>query len=408
MYKKNSLCKDKRFQAILIANILSSIGSGITMIAIPLLLVMQPNGNKLFGVVMLAMTVFSFLITPSIGYVIDKFSRKKLLLIGEFTGFLTIFLFALSGFFSDYATWHYVALYGIGSLYYTFFYPTIFAFNQEVFDSKVLHSLNGMMEIQGQLSSMIAGAAASIMLTKWDIQWILVFDCFTYIVAFYFFSKVEYVKTKSLSNEHKPKIAEGYHFINQNKRLSIFLFLSLMPFISVMLTNYLFPIYLIEQLKASSEAYGIQNMFYGFGALLAGVFVPVFIQKMGNEQVILFTVSAFAIGMSFIIYMKWLPLYFLFICFLAFMNAATRVARNTFIMEHIPNELVGRVDSIFRLVSLAVRIVLTVWFTYLASSNDIKNAFLVLDILLILSAVGIFISYKNQYKKQLLRFRRIS
>lgn len=128
-----ALYKDRRFQAVVAANVLSSIGSGITMLAIPLLLVASPDGNKLFGTIMLIMTVISFVATPYIGVLIDRTSRKQMLLTVELIGFITVMLFVIVGFMTDYSTIHYIILYGTGNLYYTFFYPTIFALNQEVF-----------------------------------------------------------------------------------------------------------------------------------------------------------------------------------------------------------------------------------------------------------------------------------
>ena len=41
----------------------------------------------------------------------------------------------------------------------------------------------------------------------------------------------------------------------------------------------------------------------------------------------------------------------------------TRVARNVLMMEEIPNEVMGRVDSLFRLIGTGIRIVLLMLFT---------------------------------------------
>lgn len=44
-------------------------------------------------------------------------------------------------------------------------------------------------------------------------------------------------------------------------------------------------------------------------------------------------------------------------------NAGTRVARNVLMMEEIPNEVMGRVDSLFRLIGTGIRILLLMLFT---------------------------------------------
>src|SRR5690606_28242623 len=169
-----SLYKDSRFRLIISANIASSIGSGITMIAIPWMLVSSDNGNKVFGYITIGMTILSFILTPFVGNLVDKFSRKKLLVLSEIICFALLLIFSLIGFIGlSYEIWHYTIIYMIGSLYYTIFYPTMFALNQEIFTKDQYKSLNGTMEVQGQLSSMIAGALASILLMKWDLHYIL-------------------------------------------------------------------------------------------------------------------------------------------------------------------------------------------------------------------------------------------
>src|SRR5690606_4089146 len=172
---------DARFRLILMANIASSIGTGITMIAVPWLLVTSENGNVLFGFITLGMTLINFLITPYIGTLVDRVSRKSLLLTSEILCLLAILVFAILGFAEQtYTIWHYTVIFMIGSLYYTIFYPSMFAMNQEIFDKSQYKALNGTMEVQEQLSSMIAGAVASFLLIHWELQSILLLNVASY------------------------------------------------------------------------------------------------------------------------------------------------------------------------------------------------------------------------------------
>lgn len=58
---KTSLYTDTRFRYLVAANVASSIGLEITMIAIPWLLVSSPGGSQILGYITLAMTIFNFL-----------------------------------------------------------------------------------------------------------------------------------------------------------------------------------------------------------------------------------------------------------------------------------------------------------------------------------------------------------
>jgi MFS family permease len=402
------LYRDPRLHKILAANILSSIGSGITMIAIPWLLITKANGGVLFGYASIGVTVMMLLLSPFIGSIIDLSSRKKLLLIGEVIGFLMVGVFAIWGFLGNgYDTWHLMVLFASGSLYYTLFYPTIFAFNQEIFKKTEYKALNGIMEVQGQLSSVLAGGAASLLVTKIDLKWILLVDTLTFAGAFVFLLLIPYTRNAMQSKGEKffTKMLGGYRYIRKFPSLFWFLLASFMPFIGVMVTNYVFPIYIEDILKADAEVLGKHSMIYGIGAVLAGLFIPLLLQKIGDKLSIVFTVILFTFSMTMYLFFPYLPIFYVLTIFIAFGNAGTRVARNSLMMDMIPNDKIGRVDSLFRMIGFGVRILLLSIFTNMISAKSALIPFGLLSIVLILSSVVVIFSvraqtHKNSYIKE--------
>ncbi|WP_226682835.1 MFS transporter [Sutcliffiella horikoshii] len=395
----NSLYKDSRFQYIILANVASAIGSGITMIAIPWLLVTSENGNEVFGYVAICMTIINFMLTPYLGYLIDKISRKRLLVSSKMVSLVALALFSGVGFVGlEYELWHYIVIYMIGSLYYTIFYPTMFALNQELFHKNQFKVLNGTMEVQGQLSSMLAGAIASVLLLKWDLHYILLLDVCTYALAIYFFVKIPYRKNRpvgAVSDGAKVSAFVAVDFIKREPAMFLFLLASTLPFIGVMLTNYLFPVYLADVLKVEGDIYGIQGMVYGLGAVLAGVFVPIAARKFEDKKLVAGTMVLFTLAISVMVY---LPVggYLFMMLLIALGNAGARVARNAFMMERIPNEIIGRVDGMLRAVGLLLRIVLLAVFTGLVSMGQILMCFTILaGILVIASSFVVVFSRKS-------------
>lgn len=398
-----TLFRDKRFYLILAANIFSSIGSGITMIAIPWLLVSEVDGGRLFGYITIFMTAVNFIATPLIGHLVDRYSRKKILLVGEIIGFLFVISFAIYGMMGyEYHVWHYVVLYGTGSMYYNLFYPAIFAFNQEIFDKQVYRSLNGAMEIQGQLSSVIAGALAAMLITKIDLQWLLLLDAMTYFIAFLLFKSIPYLSRILITSDESflLKLTEGFRFMKKEPVLFCFLIASFMPFIGVMVTNYVFPVYLANVLKVDASVYGSQSMVYGVGAIVAGVFIPYIALKWGNLRTIFFTELIYTVAISAIIVTSTIPVFFLLTMLLALGNAGTRVARNAYMMDVVPNAIMGRVDSLFRVIGLGMRLILLTVFTQLNNENNISFSFYVLSGLLIIAVFTIFYSGRIIKKRE--------
>ncbi|MBU8880111.1 MFS transporter [Bacillus sp. FJAT-29790] len=399
----NRLCHDRRFYLFLFANVLSSIGSGITMIAIPWLLVTQVDGGTVLGYTTIFMTIFNFVLTPWVGQIVDRYSRKQILMFGEAFGFILIMAFVIVGILGfDFQIGHYIILYGTGSLYYNFFYPAIFAFNQEVFEQSVYQSLNGAMEIQGQISSVIAGAVAAMLISTVDLHWMLLLDAITYFGAFLLYRAVPYSwKERALpKGSFWRNLTEGYWFLKKKPILFWFLMASFMPFIGVMVTNYVFPVYLADVLKTDASAYGMQSMVYGIGAAAAGMIIPFLAVKWGNRRSILVTVLIYTIGISAILLVDNIPFFFVLTVLLAFGNAGTRVARNSFMMEVVPNEIIGRVDSLFRVVGLGIRIVLLMIFTQFTASNNVLISFYLLTGLLVTSFLIVYCTEKTMKRQK--------
>ncbi|PEA53398.1 MFS transporter [Bacillus pseudomycoides] len=398
----SSLYRDSRLYYILGANSLSAIGSGITMITISWLLVTAPGGNTTFGYISIMSTLVMFLCTPFIGHCIDRFSRKTLLLVNEAIGAIAAFIMVCWGFTGhSYETVHYIVLYIAGSFYYLVFYPNIFAFNQEVFASEHYKSLSGTMEIQGQLTQFIAGAVASFMITIVAVKWILFINMLAYVGAFLLLSFIPYTKqrTKLGKQPFAKQIFEGVHFMKKRKQLFWFLFATYMPFIGVMMTNYLMPVYISDVLKANGSVYGTHGMMYGIGAMFAGIGIPILMKYVKMEVSIVFTMLIYTISITVMVIQPSVYLVYGLAIFMAMGNAGTRVARSVLMMEEVPNDIIGRVDSLFRFVGTGVRVILLIAFTTFVSQIGVMVPFYALSLLLI-GATCIGISYMKMQRKE--------
>ncbi|MEL4024912.1 MFS transporter [Lysinibacillus endophyticus] len=387
------IVRDSRFRLILLANIASSIGSGITMIAIPWLLVTSDSGNVLYGYITLGVTLINFFITPYVGKLIDLVSRKRLLIFSEIFCLLVILLFALYGFTGHtYSIWHYTVIYIIGNVYYTIFYPTMFALNQEIFNKDQYKSLNGTMEVQGQLSSMIAGALASYLLVHWELQSILLLNVISYAAATYFYLRLPYMKNKRVKDvSNRQDDWSSLQYLKENPKLFVFLFFSTMPFLGVLISNYLFPVYLSDVMNTTGDIYALENMIYAIGAISAGMTIPIIAKKISNEFTVIAGVALYCIAISIIVFVP-LPVFLTLSFFLALGNSGTRVARNSFMMDEIPNEIMGRVDGMLRTAGLLFRIIVIALFTKMISASLIIICFIILSGVMVIAALAVLFS----------------
>jgi MFS family permease len=374
------LLRDSRIRRLLLANITGSVGSGITIIAIPWLLVQRPNGDRLYGYVTVATTIALFVIAPYYGSWLDRHSRKFALLAGEVLGAaatLTMAVWiALTG---ETAAWQLLTLFFTGMLYYTLHYPAKFAFIQQIFEKRHYQQLMGLMEIQGQTASMLAGGLASVLLDHVPFYSILLFDAGTYLFSFIIQSTLPYKATHLnptvVAHNAWRSLAEGLRWLRARPQFTVFILCAMTPFIAVMTGHYLFPIYVQKVLHAPASVFGQGEMAFAFGALLAGIVGPRLLTRLAAPNVALGMIALFIVGLVLLGGFHNVYLFYLALLLLGLGNSGSRVARGSVLLHEVPNAIMGRVNVAFATADRVVRTILQFAAIYVVVRADASLAF---------------------------------
>lgn len=316
------------------------------MIGVPWLLVNRAGGSEIFGYATLASTIILFFLSPHIGVYIDRISRKKILLGSEVVGGSVTLLFALWGLSAGhFETWQLIVIYFSGSLYYNVHFPTQFAFTQEIFSKEQYKTLNSILEVQNQSTSMIAGGLASLLIDHIDFAWILLADSMTYFLGFGLFLLIPYIKNRSVAANGAvsmwSNIREGFAYLKTRPLLVMFFLCALMPFLCVMVGNYLYPVYITSVLHGGANVLGAADMIFAIGAVVAGLTVPLLMQRLGSYYTTILSFVIFGLSIVFFYVFPLVSIFLLFKTLNGWGNAGSRVARNTILMEMVPNHLIG-------------------------------------------------------------------
>lgn len=392
----NALLRDPRAQRLIAANLTSSIGSGVTIIAVPWLLVNRPGGSQIYGWTTALTTLAIFLFAPYYGAWVDRHSRKTMLLLGEVFGATATLAMALTGFFRDeYATWQLVTVYFCGMFYYTLHFPAKFAFIQQIFGRAHYQSLTSAMEVQGQTASMLAGGLASLLIGHVSLTTILLLDASTYAVSFALQSSIPYAATHQ-SPEAKAAapgawraVGEAWTWLRARPALSTFLLCSFVPFLGIMVGNYLFPIYVASTLHETPSVYGRGEMIFALGAIGAGLAVPFLTARYSHARTTVALAVVFLVGLALLaIWPRTLPFYAAMIL-LGLGNAGVRVARNVIVLEAVPNALMGRVHVFFLVFERSLRTLLILLMTAVVDVQGAPFCFALLLLVNIAAFVGL-------------------
>ena len=169
----------KAIVLIFISNIISGFAQGISMIAIPLFFISTLDEPLVFYNFYLFVTFLVLFWGLYAGTIIDRYCRKKIFIYTNIICGIVILSSSIYGFHNDFIrhNFHFsylnidiqsplvLLVFGLTMFNYNIHYPNLYAFVQEITDKKNYGKINSYIEVQGQVTSMFAGAFAAILLS---------------------------------------------------------------------------------------------------------------------------------------------------------------------------------------------------------------------------------------------------
>ena len=396
------------------ANTTSGVAQGISMLAIPWYFAQQKETQK-FAIIYLLVNLVAMFWGPVSGTIVDKYNRKKLALIISLVVGCLIGGIAFIGYHWGVLPWYMVALvFAITFFNYNIHYPNLYAFVQEISEPKYYNKISSYIEIQGQFTTMMAGAVGAMMLEgapkgilnlvglrihlpftiqKWEIHEIFLLDASTYLLAFFLLMMIRFEPLKVRQPESGSileRFKTGFSYLRENAALLIFGIASYSIFVATLISGfYLGAIYVSNHLEAGGDVYASMEVTYALGALLAGMGVNWLFQRISTINAIIF-MTAVTAGLCFVIaFTKSIGIFLAMSLIFGFTNAGTRVQRITYLFKHIPNQVYGRAGSIFFLSNVSFRILflLVFWLSFFHESNNVIYGYFLFGVFLVLSAL---------------------
>jgi len=408
------------------ANIISGLAQGISMIAIPWYFVEIVDKQNYFTNSYLIITFLTLFWGLYAGTIIDRYSRKKIFIVlniicGSFIG-----LIALYGIYSQNISDIFViAVFMLTIFNYNIHYPNLYALGQEITESKYYGKLNSYIEVQGQVTSVLAGAFAAILLTgtkngqlslagvnfslpfdikAWDIYDIFLMDAITYLVVILIFSYLKYqpIVEKNINKENLIiRFKQGLKFLKSNNLIFIFGICSYMLFAFTLVEIHIvLPSYVRNFLQKSGDIYASAEIYYSFGAIFSGILI---IRLFRNFKILTSVIFLFALVIIMLYFMSEFSLIWIFFIgnfIIGITNAGVRILRTTYLFNNVPNNLIGRVNSVFNSLNIIIRLLLIgiLSLPFFDLQDNIRYAYLVGAFLLIISLVILLFYYRKIIK----------
>lgn len=396
------LLHDARVRRLLFADLASSAASGVTLIAVPWMLIRLEDGPRLYGYAALGTTIALFLFMPYYGVWLDRFRRRTMLLAGEAFGCAAMTAagcWALAA--AEPSPALLVTAYFGAMLYSTLHYPAKFAYVQETFRPRHYAALTGLTEIQGQTAAILAGAVASLVVGRAALPVLLFAHAAAHLLGL-FVQRGLPSRPRRPARVHRSAwhaMAAGGRWLLDQPRLCTFLLCTYVPFVVAMAGAYLFPIYVDRLLQAPAAVLGRGEMLAAVSALAAGIVVPRLVPLHGADRVLIVTLSVFVGGLLVLALLPATPLYYTAALLLGLGVAGSRVARGALVLTLVPAEVLGRVQMFFSAFDRVLRTVLIVAAAAIVERHDAALGFGAFALAAALALAGMLAS------RQAVRFR---
>ncbi len=408
---------------------ISGLAQGISMLAIPWYFAQHQISGE-FNFVYALITFLTLFWGLAAGAIVDRFKRKYVFLVTNIIEGLILSGVAYIGWstgnLSDTLILFVFALTFFG---FNLHYPNLYALSQEITLPEHYSKVTSYIEIVGQSTNVASGAIAALLLSgidrdiafelfgkdfEWSIHispWPL-YKIFTVDAATYFISLllIWFIRYEPVMRIHIDRdnffnrIKTGFSFLRKHREVFMFGLFSYSIFVFVLVSLHaITPLYIANHLKLGGNIFGTMQMFYAFGAVSAGMFVRKVFSDTSMPIAVVIMMLVTTISLFAGIFITTAPLYFLIGYLMGFTNAGTRVLRTAFLFKTVPNQLIGRVNSIFDVTNVMLRTTFILFFSlpFFITGDNIKYAYVATGLFTLFSAFMLIWDYRKLRKKKL-------
>lgn len=393
---------------LFIANFISGIAQGISMLAIPWHFT-RMEGAATFGAIFLLTNCVSLLWMPYAGVLVDRYNRKLILLLLTATGCVVMMIAALAGGYFSLPVWVPAIAFMYTFFHYNIHYVNLYALVQEICEERYYARITSAMEVIHQLTTMLAGAAGAVLLEgtsggrvnifgmhlqtpweipAWDLHEIFMLDASTYIIALAILFAIRYVPLSVRHHEAGTVLSRlntGWHYLRTHKPILIFGTASFCVFVTIIIIAfYLNPSYVFNHLGKSVDVFAASEMYYALGAVASGAgTLALFRRWTIPDAVVLLTMFA-AVMYAVQAGTRVTAIFYVAALSMGLSNAGIRVLRTTYLMHTIPNQVYGRANGIFNMINVGMRIVFMGIFAipFFADPKHVIYTFVVMSVFL--------------------------
>lgn len=283
--KKNFvLSRDRNFILLLISQNLSAFGDWFrTIAAIGLIYEITGKASNL-SLLFISSMVPMILISTFCSPLIDKFSRKKIMMI---TDFLRLFIglgFVLFVIYNLNLNYMYILL-AINGACSGLYFPARSTIIPELINKNHLTRANSILAISFSSSMLLATGLGGIIANIFSVEYIFLIDAFTFLLSGILILFIKLPLKNNVSAENKVSIPyfqsiyEGYKIIKNKPIIQSSLWILISRDFALSFVNIIFSLYILGIVKEGNFGLGVAYLSSGLGQIIGGITLAKYFKK---------------------------------------------------------------------------------------------------------------------------------
>ncbi len=385
----------RTFAIIWSGQFFSILTSSLVNFAIIIWLSLQTGSAEILAYAAIAGMLPQILIGPFTGALIDRWNRKRIMMLADTFIALCTFILALLFWFDIAELWHIFALLALRSIGSSFHSPAMQASVPLLAPTEQLTRIAGINQIISSVSQIAGPALGAMMIAIWDIEYVLIFDVAGALIAvtsLFFVYIPDPEKTENSERHIIKEMKEGAMVVLRNKGLSLVFLYSIIILFFIIPISVLFPLMTIDYFNGTGFQAGIIEAIWSVGALAGGAVMGAKVYKV--NRVGLINWSYILLGAAFMASGMLSPNGFLwFAVFTGLSGIAGAVYNSAFtglVQTKIDPAALGRVFSTFYAIALLPSMLGLIGIGSIADSIGLNTSFIISGLIIIIVGIIAF------------------
>jgi MFS family permease len=348
--------KNRNFQLFFSGQIISLIGTWMQMVAEAWLIYRLTGSSVLLGVLGFVGQIPIFLLSPLAGLVADRWPKRRVVIATQAASMLLAFTLATLALTGRIRVWEIIVLATLLGTVNAFDVPARQSFLIEMVGRENLLNAIALNSSMFNGARVAGPAIAGILVAVVGEGWCFLLNGVSYLAVIAGLCMMRIEKSKAAHDGASPlkKLREGFRFARHTKPIrALLVLLGVVSFMALPF-SVLMPIFAVQILHGGASAYGWLMGAVGVGAMFGALAIAMRQQLRALGSIVAYSTTGLGVSLVLFSASRWFWVSFTILILCGFTMMMQFTATNTLLQAMVPDQLRGRVMSMYSMMFLGM------------------------------------------------------